>query len=139
LRSERHSVSPPKYANEIQISSPPPLITNVTFLYRFVPTAWSFIAGVIAVVGVVSLGVASVVGVCLLLMLKSQERVCLPYRPSVVMRLVLCTVSGKQIHQQLSSLGFFTLQSRNLNNKISGYFHVSRPTANAFTWPNEHC
>jgi len=48
---------------------------------------------VIAVVGVVSLGVASVVGVCLLLMLKSQERVCLPYRPSVVMRLVLCTVS----------------------------------------------
>ena len=32
LRSERHSVSPTKYANEIQISSSPPLHTNVTHL-----------------------------------------------------------------------------------------------------------
>ena len=44
--------------------------------------------------GVVSVGVASIVGILLLLMLKSQERVCLPYRPSVVLRLVLSIFSG---------------------------------------------
>jgi len=57
--------------------------------------AWTFIAGVLAVVGVLSVGIASLVGVCLLLMLKTQERVCIPYRPGVVARLVLSILSGK--------------------------------------------
>ncbi len=57
-------------------------------------SAWTFIAGVIAVVSVISLGLAALLGVCLLLMLKTQERVCLPYRPAVVARLVLSALAG---------------------------------------------
>ena len=57
-------------------------------------SAWTFIAGMLAVVGVISVGIASLVGVCLLLMLKTQERVCIPYRPGVVARLVLSILSG---------------------------------------------
>jgi len=63
-------------------------------------SAWTFIAGVIAVVSVISLGLAALLGVCLLLMLKTQERVCLPYRPAVVARLVLSALAG--MHRQTS-------------------------------------
>lgn len=65
--------------------------------HHFVPrAAWTYIAGVIAVVSVLSLGVASVLGVCLVLMLKTKERVCLPYRPAVAARLVLSALAGKE-------------------------------------------
>nr|CAH0099833.1 unnamed protein product [Daphnia galeata] len=57
-------------------------------------STWTFIAGVIAVVSVISLGLAALLGVCLLLMLKTQERVCLPYRPAVVARLVLSALAA---------------------------------------------
>lgn len=57
--------------------------------------AWTFIAGVVAVVSVIAIGLAALLGVCLLLMLKTQERVCLPYRPAVVARLVLSALAGK--------------------------------------------
>lgn len=58
-------------------------------------TAWTFIAGIIAIAGVIALGVASLIGVTLILMIKTQERVFLPYRPAVVTRLVLAVASSK--------------------------------------------
>jgi hypothetical protein len=64
-------------------------------------SAWTFIAGVIAVVSVISLGLAALLGVCLLLMLKTQERVCLPYRPAVVARLVLSALAGTDKDNQV--------------------------------------
>jgi hypothetical protein len=66
----------------------------LVFYFLFFYLAWTFIAGVIAVVSVISLGLAALLGVCLLLMLKTQERVCLPYRPAVVARLVLSALAG---------------------------------------------
>ena len=65
-----------------------------SLFFSFFSPAWTFIAGVIAVVSVISLGLAALLGVCLLLMLKTQERVCLPYRPAVVARLVLSALAG---------------------------------------------
>ena len=69
------------------------LVSSGLYSFPF-PPAWTFIAGVIAVVSVISLGLAALLGVCLLLMLKTQERVCLPYRPAVVARLVLSALAG---------------------------------------------
>ncbi|XP_057366802.1 uncharacterized protein LOC130687645 [Daphnia carinata] len=57
-------------------------------------STWTFIAGVVAVVSVIAIGLAALLGVCLLLMLKTQERVCLPYRPAVVARLVLSALAA---------------------------------------------
>lgn len=56
-------------------------------------STYTFIAGVIAIASVIAVGAATLIGVCLLMMIKTGERVCLPYRPSVVTRLVLAVVA----------------------------------------------